>query len=255
MITVPDKTILAVPYDDYYRGKQDHVFVSLVGHNQRPWFNRHAYYCLPLTIGNQYGFAVRSMHDFTVIWDGGGGLDACKIEILSTPEPDQAHIQKISSHFGMGVITVQTAFTLRSPPMVNLITMNPPNSYIDGLTNLTGVVEADNLRRDFTFNLKLTRPGHQVRVNKGDLLSAFLPYPRDFFEHYQLRGAETVLTDEEIHEEQRIMREFGRERSEVDVKKPHGNGRRYHRGVDIEDTPFPNLHQKNLTAHRKKRDG
>ena len=54
----------------------------------------------------------------------------------------------------MGVVTIQNRFTFRTPPDVNLMTINPPNYWIDGIQHMTGVIETDNLRRDFTFNLK-----------------------------------------------------------------------------------------------------
>ena len=38
------------------------------------------------------------------------------------------------------------------------------------------MVEADNLRRDFTFNLKIVKPEVEVSVKKGDLISAILPH-------------------------------------------------------------------------------
>ena len=61
MIKVPDDRILALPYDDHYAGLQDEVFVPLRGRHKRDWFSKHAYLCLPLVIGNQYGFAVKSL--------------------------------------------------------------------------------------------------------------------------------------------------------------------------------------------------
>lgn len=252
MIIVPENTIASIPHDDFYKGKENEVFVSLVGQNKRDWFNKHAYFCLPLVIGNQYGFAVKSLYDFTAVWNGRETPFDCQVMIDNQEDfQKNANLQRINSHFGLGIITVQTAFTLRTPPNVNLITMNPPNAPIDGLTNLTGVIETDNLRRDFTFNLKITRPHYSIQVKKGDLLSAFLPYPRNYFEHYEIKNGYDIFSEEQIKEEQKTMHEFGKERKEKDIHKPNRNGRRYFKGVDVYDNEFQYLHQKNLRNQGK----
>lgn len=63
---------------------------------------------------------------------------------------------------------------------------NPMNMFIDGLTNMNGVIETDNIKRDFTFNLKVTRPHHLIRINKGDIIASFLPIQRYFVDPYEV---------------------------------------------------------------------
>ena len=144
-------------------------------------------------------------------------------------------------------MTVQTAFALRTPPEVNLMTLQPPNQFIDGLQNLMGVVEADNLRRDFTFNLKITRPDHPIEIKVGDLLAAVLPIPRGFVEKFELIDAYERLSPETVAFEQQTARDFGREREEVDSKNKRGVGRRYFRGEDVYGQTFKYPHQQVLT--------
>ncbi|MFM7709205.1 MAG: DUF6065 family protein, partial [Gammaproteobacteria bacterium] len=150
--------------------------------------------------------------------------------------------------FGLGIVTVQTAFALRTPPEINLMTMQPHNSFIDGLQHLTGVVEADNLRRDFTFNLKITRPGFPVEIKVGDLLAAVMPIPRGFVERFELIDAYEAFAPDTIAAEQQTARDFGREREEVDSKNKRGVGRRYFRGEDVYGNGFQHSHQQVLTA-------
>lgn len=248
MITVPDFRILALPYHDDFAGRHESVFVPLRGKHKRDWFSKHAYLCLPLVIGNQYGFAVRSLFDAELVWNGGPELTDTTVT-MKNPADVQGHgnLQLISSHFGLGIVTVQTAFALRTPPEVSLMTMQPPNMFIDGLQNMMGVVEADNLRRDFTFNLKLTRPNHPVEVKRGDLLSAVMPVPRGYVERFELVDAYEALTPEAVAEEQRTSRDFGREREEIDSKNKRGVGRRYFRGEDVYGNKFEHSHQQVLT--------
>jgi hypothetical protein len=47
------------------------LFSSLKGDFKRDWFVKHAYFCLPLVMGNQHGFILKSIHDIEVTWNGG----------------------------------------------------------------------------------------------------------------------------------------------------------------------------------------
>ena len=246
---VPDHRILALPYDDHYAGLQDAVFLPLRGQHKRDWFSKHAYLCLPLVIGNQYGFAVKSLFHATFIWNGGPEPADTTITVHNTEEAATfGGLQLLASQFGLGIVTVQTAFALRTPPEVNLMTLQPPNAFIDGLQNLTGVVEADNLRRDFTFNLKITRPDHPIEIKVGDLLAAVLPIPRGFVEKFEMVDAYEAVSPDTVALEQQTARDFGREREEVDAKNKRGVGRRYFKGEDVYGQRFEHSHQQVLTA-------
>lgn len=245
MITVPEKTIAAIALTEMQEQSIKEILQPLQGDRKRDWFIKHAYFCLPLTIGNQYGVAIKSLHTFDATWNGGNTKEDVVLEMIetSTGLDQRWDYQIVSSHFGMGTITIQNTFTLRTPPGVNLMTINPPNYWIDGIHHMTGVVEADNLRRDFTFNLKLTRPGHTVRINEGDLVGCILPVPRHFCDEFQIKNATDLFTEEQIAEERQCMKDFGVERSTKDINKQHGNGRRYFQGEDVYGNRFQD-HQK-----------
>jgi hypothetical protein len=240
---VTDKNkIVAIPHANTIPYGCEQEYLSLRGKKHREWFSDHAYLCLPLVIGNQYGFVVRSQHTFSAFWDGGEGLDAVKIIF---DDKDPSSMQSVNSHFGLGIITIQNSFVLRTPENVNLMTVNPPNSFIDGLGHMTGVIETDNLRRDFTFNLKFTRPNYWVRVSKGDWIGCFIPVPRYFVDSFEMVNAKDYLTQEQIDDEISCAREFAKERSGPDSKKPHAAGRRYFMGEDVYGNKFCD-HQKRI---------
>jgi hypothetical protein len=247
MIKVPDNTIAAVPYDEFYRGRQEEVYLNLRGRNKRDWFSRHAYLCLPLVIGNQYGFAMRSLWRATLLWNGGPDPADTTVTIHNTEDgPRHGSLQTMVSNFGLGIVTVQAAFALRTPPGINLMTLQPPNFFIDGLQNMTGVVETDNLRRDFTFNLKLTRANFPVEIRIGDVIAGVVPIPRGFVENFEMVDGCQMFSSEQIAEEQQVARDFGRERIERDPLRPDGVGRRYHKGEDVHGNSFVYSHQTRL---------
>ena len=252
MITIPDSTIAAVAYNSNWQKQEylDMVFMSLKNHSKRDWLVDHAYHCLPIVMGNQHGFVVKSLWDFEAIWNGGYTNKDIYIEIKNKDEypQDFTPLQSVSSHFGMGVITIQTAFTLRTPKNINLMTINPPNFFIDGLYHMTGVVETDNLRRDFTFNLRITREDYLIKVKKGDYIGCVIPYPRHFIDQYKIKNASDFFDEKLIEEEITCMKDFAFERENEDVHKPSRNGKRYFRGIDIYNNKFPD-HQTSLDKY------
>jgi len=246
---IPETTISAISYEERWQDQKyiDQVFESLKGKSKRDWFINHAYHCLPLVIGNQYGFVVKSLYDFEVEWSGGNAVDDVSVKILNSPEEYKQtyNLQSINPHFGMGTFTIQMPYQLRTPTGVNLMTINPPNSFIDGIYHMTGVVEADNLRRDFTYNLRITRPNHKIKIGKGDYIGCIIPYPRHFIDNYQIVDATKVSSQADVEAERECARAFGIERSTKDREKPNGNGKRYWRGEDIYGNKFSD-HQNGL---------
>jgi hypothetical protein len=240
---IPENTIVVVPshFDNEKINYLD-TMIPLLGENKRDWFNSHFYYCLPLTIGNQYGFAIKSRKTFTAIWNGREDRFSIKINVIEDEDPSQI----ISSHFGSGIITIQNQFTLRTPPNINLMTIQPPNIFIAGLNSMTGVVETDNLRRDFTFNLKITIPNFEVKVNKGDIIAAFIPIPRNFVENFKLEHVRDIFSDEIHFSEINASNEFGKQRFNEDKLKPHEAGRKYFKGLDYDGSEYIYNHQKTL---------
>lgn len=207
---------------------------------KRDWFSSHFYRCLPLTIGNQHGFTVSSEFEISFEWNGGDSPEDLKIYLN---EVDNMKCPNISTHFGHGIITINTPYFFRTPPGVNLITMNPPNYIIPNVTVMTGVVETDNLRRNFTFNLKVQMPNIRVTVPAGYPLAAFMPIPRYYSDKFNLDFAENLFSKEIIDEEIKSGRAAGKYRDEVEPNLKNGVGKHYMQGKDVYGNKFKD-HQK-----------
>jgi hypothetical protein len=237
---VPEKTIVVVPRTENNDGFYKEIIVPLKNKVKRDWFTSHFYYCLPLTIGNQYGFLVQSTKNFDAIWDG--SENPAEITFL---DDDDHTKQIVSNGFGSGIITFQNMFSIRSPLGINLMTIQPPNMFIPGCSSMTGVVESDNLRRDFTFNLKITVPNFKVSIRKGDPVAAFIPIPRNFVEEFSIDVINNIFP-EEIHKSE--INEYHKlcvERHTDDMSKQHGSGRRYFQGIHMDNSNYTN-HQKKI---------
>jgi len=237
---VPENTIVVVPHTQGQTGFYEEILLPLKGESKRDWFTSHFYYCLPLTIGNQYGIAVRSAFTFEAHWPGGEAPAVLTFE-RTFDVPQQA----ISTHFQNGIITFQNFFALKTPPGINLMTIQPPNMFIPGCVAMTGVVETDQIRRDFTFNLKITVPNYTIKVNKGDIIGAFIPIPRYFVDKFEV-SLVTDLFDADLHlNETKESKLLGIERSTTDKEKNHLAGRRYFKGLHSDNTPYTD-HQKTI---------
>lgn len=244
---VPDNRIVCIPEAPDYAGSMMSVIEPMRGHPQRPELGQHSFHCLPVVVGNQYGFAIRSLTSWTAVWNGGPSPSDTRVTL--DPEVGTHSTQNVSSHFGSGIVTVQNRFHFRTPPGVNLLVMDAPNHFHFNLSNLFAVVEADNLRRDFTFNLKIVKPDVEVSVKKGDLISAIIPMPRYFVDDFEVVSGLDVFPHEVIRAEQKQGDKFGKMRLEDDPKKPNEVGKLYWRGLDADGNKFDD-HQRKVTPGR-----
>jgi len=239
---IPDNTILVVPHVLDSDGDYLEIIESLVGNKKRDWFTDHFYYCLPLVTGNQYGFIVKAAFSFTAVWAGGEN------PVVICYGEDYNDKQIINDHFKNGIITVQNRFALKTPPNINLMTVQPSNYYISNLVAMNAVVETDNLRRDFTFNLRVMSPDTPVVVKAGDPLAGFIPIPRGTVEKYQLRLITDIFTRDQHALEVNESNTLGVERETKDKIKPHAAGRRYFKGTHTNNSVYQN-HQKTLKGN------
>jgi hypothetical protein len=222
---VPENKI--VIFSDSPKNAYKEVILDLRGNPKRDWFTAHFYYCLPLTIGNQQGFAIKSLYDFKATWEGGLDQNCLSFKI----ENPNTEPQYIMSLFGSGIITIQNNFMFRTEPGVSLMTIQPPNYFIPGLVAMTGVIETDNLRRDFSFNLKITEPNKEISIKKGDILAAFIPIKRHFVDKFEFVEAEEIFSEETLIKEMNDRHELVRQRLNEDKEKPHESGRKYFNGI------------------------
>jgi len=240
---VPHNKIICVPERPEYQPYIDEMILPLRGESQREALGQHAVHCLPVVIGNQYGFVLKSMSTWSAKWNG--GPDSSDTRVVMREEPEMSGVQTVASHFGNGIITVQNRFNFRTAPGVNLMVLDPPNYFMRNLSNLFAVVETDNLRRDFTFNLKIVKPGIRVTVKKGDIISGIIPIPRYFVDDFSIGHAKDFFSDETLSDENRQVHKFAKLRSEDDVNKPQAVGKLYWRGVDADENEFED-HQRKL---------
>lgn len=231
-LVVPDKTIFLVP--DQLEFSHEHYFEKCS--SKRNWFTSYFYNCLPIVFGNQHGFVLKATHSFVVRWNGTDAIDGVSVHKFDESKRGDLSVE---SHFGHGIVTVQARQYFRTPKGVNMMVKAPPNYPVHGFSWMDAVVETDNLRRDFTFNIKITRPDLDIYIEQGTPLGCVVPYPRFFLDNFQL----VPLSDpEELAKAVETAKNYAIERSQHDGDKPR---LRYMEGKDIYNT-FYHQHQKSL---------
>lgn len=188
---VPDNTIAILGYT---ADKTFDSIKSLKGNVQRDWFEKNYYFCLPLVMANQFGIGYFSLNDVVLRWNGESGPEAVTIKSDKVDENIYgSNKQKVFSMLGNGVVTIQHDFLIKTPPNVNLYVTQPPNSFIPGLHTMSGLVESDNLTRDFTITLKISVPNIDIIIKKGDMLACLLPVPRFFPDSFEIKDARDIF--------------------------------------------------------------
>lgn len=238
---VPDKTIAIFKFP---RDKQSTIenkrILNIVkkSEKKRDWFTPHFYRCLPLTIGNQYGFTISLEYDLIIHWNGGNNPEDTTFSFTCEKELIDVSIPKIDSHFGHGIVTIDPPIGFRTPPGVNIMTINPPNHIIPGITVMTGVVETDNLRHNFTFNIKAQYPNNDIYIKAGTPIAAFVPIPRYFADEFKLEFAEDIFDKNVLEKETQACYDFANYRDDIEPTLKNHVNKMYMSGKDIYGNNF-----------------
>jgi hypothetical protein len=242
-LVVPDKTIAFFPITPSegvkaFNLKDVGLFLNPLNLNhKRDWFSPNFYRCLPLSIGNMQGFVFSIPYGFDVVWNGGNFPE--DISIRYHEDSDQyvgTNFIYPSSEFGHGVLTLHYPVILKTPPMINLMTISPPNYPLPGMSPMTGVVESDNIRFGFTLNLKIDLPNTVIRVLPDTPLVGIIPIPRYFCDSFELKNAYDIFDKEVIEEEKAVVKEHSEKRKKDNMDNIKDG--LYYKGVDVRGNKF-----------------
>jgi hypothetical protein len=206
--------------------------------HKRYWFTPHFYQCLPLSIGNMQGFVFSVPFGFDAMWNGGNRPEDMYIEYHEDYEKYRGtNAVSITSEFGNGILTFHAPVALKTPPGVNLMTIAPPNFPLGGMSPMTGVVESDNLRFTFTFNIKMDLPNLNIRVPANTALVGILPIPRYFCDSFTAVNAADIFDQSVIDEEKKVIFEHSMSRKLAN-ETGAGLDKLYYKGKDIRGNKF-----------------
>ena len=241
---VPDNTIAVFPITPEETGIKpfdmnfSEFLNPLNNTHKRYWFTPHFYHCLPLSIGNMQGFVFSVPFGFDAMWNGGNRPEDMHIEYHEDYSKYYGtNAVSITSEFGNGILTFHAPVALKTPPGVNLMTIAPPNFPLGGMSPMTGVVESENLRFTFTFNIKMDLPNLNIRVPANTALVGILPIPRYFCDSFTAVSAFDLFDQTVIDEEKKVIFEHSMSRK-LSNETGAGFDKLYYKGADIRGNKF-----------------
>jgi hypothetical protein len=173
-----------------------------------------------------------------VFWNGGS--DIKDLQLQTHDDIKQYTTQNsvtIVSTFGHGILTIGLPIQLKTPPGVNLMTIAPPNFPLPGMSPMTGMVEADNIRFTFTFNIKINLANTLIKVNANTPLVGLLPVPRYFCDSFELKNANDIFNKDVVEDEMNTVFEHGQRRIIDNLNNGSGD-KIYYTGKDIRGNKF-----------------
>jgi hypothetical protein len=242
-LVVPDNTIAVFPITpaeglEPFDMNFSEFLNPLNKTHKRYWFTPHFYHCLPLSIGNMQGFVFSVPFGFDAKWNGGNRPQDMHIQYHNDYNKYRGtNAVSISSEFGNGILTFHAPVALKTPPGVNLMTIAPPNFPLGGMSPMTGVVESDNLRFTFTFNIKMDIPNLNIRVPANTELVGILPIPRYFCDSFTAVNASEIFDQSVIDEEKKVMLEHSAARDSSNETNG-GLDKLYYKGTDVRGNKF-----------------
>lgn len=242
MLNVPDNTI-AYFLDPFIPSDTDISEFITRPDKKREWFDDNFYRCLPLSIANSYGFIIRSPYNFSVVWNGGNHPQDTRL--FFDPNNKYNNLIGIDSHFGFGIVTISLGVSLRTPDGVNLMTMAPPNYLLPNITPMVGVIESDNLRFKFTFNLKINKPNIRIDIPYKYPIAAFIPIPRYYQDNFYMKNADDIFEEDIVLDELNAIQDMGLFRLQIDPTLKNGSNRLYLSGKDVYGNEFKD-HQRTV---------
>lgn len=133
--------------------------------------NHFANRCLPLLIANQAGWVIRSPVTFDAIWDGSDTPNSSmKLDLVDGP-PVAMHC--FSGHFSCGILTFQVPYLFRTSPGLCLSVRGSPNTLIENLMPLEGIVETSWSPAAFIMNWRILKPNVSIRIEAEAVLCFF----------------------------------------------------------------------------------
>lgn len=138
----------------------------------RDWMDettkKHAYRCFPVSTANSIGWSLSYDHDISFVWDG-----------ISDSSPD--HVTVLQGHNvcftgrGNATISFDTGIIFKTDHNVTLVSIAPPNYFIDGAQAFTSVISTSFFNEVFPCAWMITKPDTVITIPAGTPVATILP--------------------------------------------------------------------------------
>jgi Family of unknown function (DUF6065) len=138
----------------------------------RDWMDettkKHAYRCYPVSVANSLGWSLSYDMDISFIWDGVSDTTPDHVTVLSG-------IEVCSTGRANATISFDTGIIFKTDPNVTLVSIAPPNYFIEGAQAFTSVISTSFFNDVFPCAWKITKPDTVITIPAGTPVATILP--------------------------------------------------------------------------------
>jgi hypothetical protein len=131
-------------------------------------FDRHAYQCFPVSMANRAGLGLSFKDDVSFIWDGVNTSSDHHIKI--TKGEHFAHSKR-----GNRTVSFDTGLYFSPENNISLMTMPPPNIFLDGIQCISTIVSTSALVGTLPIAIMVTKPNVEITIPAGTIIASVLP--------------------------------------------------------------------------------
>lgn len=139
---------------------------------QRDWmdetFDRHAYNCFPVSLANRLGWGISFNEDVSFVWDGVTSSEDKHIKILEGGD-------FVSTRRANRTVSFDTGLYFSPHTNISLLTMPPPNMFLDGIQCISTIVSSSALIGPLPIALMVTKANSIIKIPAGTIVASVLP--------------------------------------------------------------------------------
>lgn len=131
-------------------------------------FDRHAYQCFPVSLANRLGWSISFSEDISFINKQSEENKNNYVDILSGGE-------FVSNRRANNTVSLDTGITFYGDGNLSLLTIPPPNIFIDGVQCISTIISTSALVGQFPIALMVTRKDEVIKIPSGTPLATIIP--------------------------------------------------------------------------------
>jgi hypothetical protein len=165
---------------------------------QRDWMNltddRHAYKCFPISLANSIGYSISFLEDIEFVWDGISDSSDTHVKIIRG-------MDSCTPARGNGTISFHSGISFKTDPDVSMLSIVPPNYFIDGATPFTSIISTSFHDDMLPVAWKITRPNVNIIIPAGTPVITIIPISLKNLTTFELNLHDKIY-DENFNAEQ-----------------------------------------------------
>lgn len=173
---------------------------------QRDWMdstnNRHAYKCFPISIANTLGWSISFLEDIEFIWDGISDTTLDHIKVLKAPD-NVCNLDR-----GNATISFNTGIYFKTDQNTSIISIVPPNYFIDGATPFTSIMSTSFYEEAFPAAWRITRPNHKIIIPAGTPVATVIPLSLTSLSEIELEIQDKTFSQNEMEAKKNYLEEW-----------------------------------------------